>query len=74
MDGADFVSYRFRKFKSKENTVLKSRNVVLHSWVFFYDFYYTQCSFAPIIEKENIHDRVSCFITNRMAKYFYYRK
>lgn len=31
IDGADFLSHYFRKFKQKENMVPKSRNVVLHS-------------------------------------------
>ena len=55
--------------------VPKSRNVVIHPWVFLNDYYFTQWSFTLIVGKDyTIHDRESCFIINRMAKYFFYYK
>lgn len=53
--------------------VPKSRNVVIHPWVFMNDYYFTQWPFILIVGKDyTIHDRESCFIINRMAKYFFF--
>ena len=51
------------------------RNIVTHPWVFFDGYYFSQWSFTLIVEKDCIlHDRKSCFISSKMANFFFYYK
>jgi hypothetical protein len=54
--------------------VSKPGNSITYPWVSLNDYYSVQWFFTILIEKENtIHDRTSCFVANRMSKYFYYK-